>query len=599
MAAGKLVAVRGSKKVPVEGAKVIAQAPSDERLEVTVRLRPRNELPDPSELLEPSEGPRKFLTHEQYEKSYGADPKDVAQVRKFAKEHDLIVVRESPARRSVMLSGTVADFSRAFGVDLKIYEYPGGTYRGRVGHVRVPAELSDAIEGVFGLDNRRVATPHFRIHRQATAAAGVATDGARPFNPGEVAKLYNFPDDVDGSGQVIGIIELGGGYRPQDLANYFQSLGVRTPVVIPVSVDGAKNSPTGDPNSDDGEVVLDIEVAGAIAPGAKIVVYFAPNDQTAKGFLDAITKAVHDTTHKPTVISISWGGPEEINSQSNGFQIQFDKALHAAAMLGISVCVASGDNGAADVGPTRPWDGLAHVDFPASSPFALACGGTRLIAAQGAITAESVWNQKFADTSPNGGPEGSFGSGGGGVSGAFPLPAYQKNARVPVSLNPQGAKGRGVPDVTGAGDPATGYNVRVDGQSFPVGGTSAVAPLWAALIARINQKLKGRVGFVNPQLYALPAGSAAFHDVTVGDNRVSFQAANNVGYDSVAGWDACSGLGSPNGKTLAGLLKVGSMSATPHGPPSGGKMKRASVGANNSRPRPAVKARAKVKKVAE
>jgi kumamolisin len=252
------------------------------------------------------------------------------------------------------------------------------------------------------------------------------------------------------------------------------------------------------------------------------------------------------------------------------FQVQFDKALQAAALLGITVCVAAGDNGAADVGP-KAWDGEAHVDFPSASPFVLSCGGTRLITANGAISAESVWNQNQADISQDAGPDGSFGSGGGGVSGAFALPGYQQQANVPGSLNPKGFKGRGVPDVTGDGDPDTGYNILVDGQPIQEGGTSAVAPLWAALIAVINQKLQARVGFVNPQLYALPAGSGAFHDISVGNNRVSFQQFKNVGYDAGPGWDAASGLGSPDGTALSGLLKAGTPVATSAPPPSKGR----------------------------
>jgi kumamolisin len=210
--------------------------------------------------------------------------------------------------------------------------------------------------------------------------------------------------------------------------------------------------------------------------------------------------------------------------------------LQEAAMLGITVCVAAGDDGAADEGP-KIWDGKAHVDFPASSPFALACGGTRLLANGNAILNETVWNQHQADLSP---PYGSFGSGGGGVSTMFPLPAYQNNARVPAPLSKPGYKGRGVPDVTGDGDPASGYNVLVDGENFPVVGTSAVAPLWAGLIARINQKLGGRVGFINPQIYALPASSDAFHGITQDNNRCSYKHFHNIGYDAHAGWDPCS-----------------------------------------------------------
>jgi len=545
-----MVPIGGSEKRPIPNARIVGATPPDERLEVTVRLRPRTALPDRATMLRPSRDPLPVLSRREYNARYGADPKDIARLRRFAAKHNLVVVRESAPRRSVMLSGSAADFARAFNVALQTYAYDGGTYRGRVGPVHVPSDLAPVVQGVFGLDNRPVARRHLRIARLGVPAA----DGAHAFNPGDVAKLYRFPTDVDGTGQTVGIIELGGGYRPQDITNYLRGLGLSTPTVVPVSVDGANNTPVGTANSDDAEVGLDVEVVAAVAPGAKIAVYFAPNNRTSKGFIDALTKAVHDDVNDPTVISISWGGPEAAADDS--FQTQFDQVLQSAAMLGVTVCVAAGDNGAADEGPNA-WDGLAHVDFPAASPFALACGGTRLIgSAAGAISAESVWNQHAADASPADGPDGSFGATGGGVSGAFSIPAYQKGVGVPSSLNPAGYAGRGVPDVTGNGDPGSGYNVLVDGSAFVVGGTSAVAPLWAALIARVNQKVNGRVGFINPQIYALPTGSGGFRDITTGDNRVTFGSDTNVGYSAATGWDACSGLGSPDGTALATLLKA-------------------------------------------
>ena len=455
-------------------------------------------------------------------------------------------MHESSARRTIILSGTVEQFDAAFGVDLQTYEYADGTYRGRTGPIKIPVALKGIIEGVFGLDNRPVA----RRKRPLRGVANLNT-GARAFDPNAVAQLYDFPAGVDGSGQVIGLIELGGGYRPSDLEAYFGGLGLPVPTVIPVSVDGATNVPS-TPNSDDSEVALDIEVVGACAPGAKIVVYFSTNDRASDGFLDALTKAVHDDENKPTIISISWGGPE--NPSTRGFQKQFDQVLQEAALLGVTVCVSSGDDGAADM-PPRLWDGKAHVSFPASSPFALACGGTTLNAMGSTIGSESVWNQGKAVFNARTGPDGSFGTGGGGISGTFSIPAYQRSANVPPSLNPAGFRGRGVPDVAGDADLASGYNIQVDGWQVPIGGTSAVAPLWAALIARINQKLGGNVGFINPQLYALAAG-LGFNDIKVGDNKCSFAGQNNVGYAAGDGWDACTGLGTPIGTTLAGLLKI-------------------------------------------
>jgi kumamolisin len=495
--------------------KVIDKAPSDEHLEVTVRLRPENLLPKASQLLGMGSTPLRTMTRAEFDQRHGASTEDIAAIRKLARAHKLAIVRESSARRTVILAGTVEQFDRAFGVNLQTYQYADGTYRGRTGSIKIPKDLKGIVEGVFGLDNRPVARqkrPMFGDRAERAAS------GAHAFDPNQIAQLYDFPSNLDGSGQVAGIIELGGGYRPSDLEAYFGRLGLPVPTVIPVSVDNAPNSPS-TPDSDDSEVALDIQVVGACAPGAKIVVYFSTNDRASDGFLDALTKAVHDDENKPTIISISWGGPEDPNAKS--FQKQFDQVLQEAAMLGITVCVASGDDGAADV-PPRIWkDGKAHVTFPASSPFALACGGTRLIANGANIRSESVWNQHRAEIDANTGPDGSFGATGGGASATFSIPAYQKNANVPASLNPAGFRGRGVPDVAGVADPACGYNIQVDGQRLPIGGTSAVAPLWAALIARINQKLGGNVGFVNPQLYALAADSA-FNDITVGDNRCSY-----------------------------------------------------------------------------
>ena len=227
--------------------------------------------------------------------------------------------------------------------------------------------------------------------------------------------------------------------------------------------------------------MLDIEVAASVAPKAKIVVYFAPN--TDQGFLDAITQAIHDTVNKPSVISISWGQAE--SGWTDQAMQQFDQAFQAAAALGITVCVATGDNGSGD----NVNDGAAHVDFPASSPNALACGGTTLNATASSIESEVVWNDL-----PNGGAT------GGGISGEFPLPAYQQNAGVPPAVG-TGKTGRGLPDVAGDADPNTGYTVRVDGEDTVIGGTSAMAPLWAGLIALLNQSLGHPVGFLNTTLY--------------------------------------------------------------------------------------------------
>jgi kumamolisin len=525
MPSGKRIPVVGSERKAVPGAQPIGAVRSDERFEVTLRLRPRSPLPDlAADLPKASESPgkRRYWTHAQIAAAHGATVADIEAIRSFAERSALTVVEVSAARRSVVVSGTAVAFSEAFGVALQQFRYAGGVYRGRTGPVTLPEDVAHVVEAVLGLDNRPQAQPHFQIRDGARAIVALAAN--KSFSPPVLASLYAFPSGLDGSGQCIGLIELGGGFRPGDIEAYFQKLGLSAPTVIAVSVDHATNQPTTS-SGPDAEVMLDIEVAAAVAPGARIAVYFAPN--TDRGFLDAITTAVHDDVNNPSVLSISWGSSESRWTQQA--MTQFDQAFQAAAALGLTACCAAGDGGSSD-GET---DGLAHVDFPASSPSALACGGTRLEADSKAITSEVVW-----DDSPSSAT-------GGGVSDHFPLPDYQKSANVPPSANPGQAIGRGVPDVAGNADPQTGYDVLVDGQSLVVGGTSAVAPLWAGLFALINQSLPHRVGFLNAILYQQLGPSGALRDVVSG---------NNGAYQAGPGWDACTGWGSPDGaKILAGL----------------------------------------------
>jgi kumamolisin len=515
--------LKGSERSPLPGATLIGPADPQERLEVTVLLRQSAtaSLQARVERLNRGDYSVAPLTREAFAAAHGASTADIAAVKSFAAAHHLAVASADAARRTVVLSGTVENFSAAFGVELQNFEHESGAYRGRQGAVNLPPELQDIVQAVLGLDNR----PQARIHLRRPRAAAGATPVS--YTPVTVGALYGFPAG-SGAGQTIGIIELGGGYKTADLKTYFTGLGIKPPKIVSVSVDHGKNHATGSADGPDGEVMLDIEVAGSIAPGADLVVYFTPN--TDAGFLDAITTAIHDTTHKPSVISISWGGPE--SSWTAQSLSAFNTAFQEAAAMGVTICVAAGDNGSTD-GET---DGANHVDFPASSPYALACGGTSLRASGSSISSESVWND---------GAQG--GATGGGMSGTFAAPAYQ--AGLAATLTAGGTTplaNRGVPDVSGDADPETGYQVRVDGSNTVIGGTSAVAPLWAGLIARLNAvRTTGPVGFLNPILYKNPA---ALNDITSG---------NNGAYAAAKGWDACSGLGSPNGQALAALLAGG------------------------------------------
>ena len=459
-----------------------------------------------------------------YKKLYAADPKAMQLVKNFAREFNLKVVPDptSAARRTLQLTGSVVDMQRAFGVTLQQNSIDGQDCRTRAGAIHLPKSLIGSVEAVLGLDNRPQAKPHFRIVRPHAT-------GATSYTPLEVAQAYQFPANASGAGQTIAIIELGGGYRQADLTAYFKSLGLSTPSITAIAVDGGSNSPT-TASGADAEVMLDIEVSAAVAPGAKVAVYFTPN--TDQGFLDAITTAVHDTTNNPSVISISWGGPE--SSWTAQALAAIDAACQSAAALGVTITVAVGDNGSSDGASGN------NVDFPASSPHVLACGGTKLVASRASISSEVVWNETASNE----------GATGGGVSNVFPLPTWQANANVPAPSNKAG--GRGVPDVAGDADPETGYTIRVDGETIAIGGTSAVAPLWAGLIAVANQQLGTTVGFLQPTIYAAKA-SAGFRDITEG---------NNGAFSAGPGWDACTGLGSPIAAKLIPLLAAVSAAPT-------------------------------------
>jgi kumamolisin len=475
-------------------------------LEVTVVMRRRQ-----GAALQPAQWPRRpQWRRDEFAQHAGGDPADLGNLRAFAARYGLRELGADLSRRVLRLAGAPPALQRAFGVTLGRYQLADG--RGPfVGVGHAPTLPAEAI-AVLGLDRRPVARAQSRRPKSPPTVT---------YTPLQLGQLYDFPAGLDGTGQTLAIVELGGGFRSSDLAQYFGNLGIaRPPTVTAVPVAGGANQPGGDA---DGEVMLDIEVIGALVPGAAIVVYFAPN--TDQGFYEAISQAAHDTGHKPSVMSISWGGPED--SWTGPSRDAMQSALEDAAALGVTVTVAAGDSGSSD----GESDGQAHVDFPASSPYALACGGTKLTAHGGTITSEVVWNETAAGE----------GATGGGVSTSFALPLWQQQSSVPRA--PNGSAGRGVPDVAGNADPLTGYHVLVDGQAQVIGGTSAVAPLWAALIARCNQHLAAPVSDVHAALYQI--GERAFRDITQGDNGA---------YRAAAGWDPCTGLGSPRGQALLTAL---------------------------------------------
>jgi kumamolisin len=421
---------------------------------------------------------------------------DIESVAELALAHGLVVEDRNTARRVAVVTGPAGAMEETFETKLRLYRSRFGTHRGRGGPVKVPRSLAPRILAVLGLDNRRAAQSRARTSDDQPLMA--------PLTAIDLAKLYDFPVGLDGTGQSIGIIALGGGYLASDLRDYFAGLGLAVPRIDEVSVHGAKNSPGVDDQADR-EAALDIQIAGAIAPGARIVVYFAENSE--QGLHDAMSQAVHDTGG-PAIISTSWGGPEE--SWTDQLRAALSVTLDEAVTAGITVLAAAGDDGPSDDLPL----GL-HVDLPACMAQVLGCGGTRTVVDAGKLE-ETPWNDESTGQ----------GATGGGVSRNIPLPSWQSEVGVPAQ-QPTGFHGRGVPDVAGNADPLTGYRVRINGADQVVGGTSAVSPLWAGLIARINQRLGKRVGYLNPSLYKL--GPTVFRG---------------------AKWSASTGLGTPKGRAL-------------------------------------------------
>jgi kumamolisin len=486
------VPLTGSEREPLPGARRVADVDAGEQIEVTVVLRRRRDCaqaPSPDELGLLLPAARRHLGADELAAARGPDPDDVRQFAAFAREHGL---RVTPGRgRTLTLAGTAAELSDALRVELGRWEHDGGTYRGRVGAVHLPPRLEPIVDGLFGLDDRDQA--HRRSQEMAAAAP-------TRYAVADVARAYEFPDGLDGGGCRAALLQFGGGFRQGDLDAYFGGLGIPTPHVDVLEVAGGRNAP-GAPQ--DAEVLLDLEVLGAVAPGAELLVVFAENSE--RGWVEAVNAALH-AEPAPTAISISWGALE--SSWTKQGLSTVDSLFQDAALRGITICCSSGDHGAA---------GAAQVAFPASSPHVLACGGTTLSLDS---RAEHAWND-------------AHGASGGGFSSFFTRPPWQAV---------DSASGRGIPDV--AGNAVPGYALVVDGAPSGGGGTSAVAPLMAGLVLRIAQQI-GRVGFVTPLLYADGAVTRACHDVIHGDNGA---------YRAGRGWDAVTGWGSPRGDALLAAL---------------------------------------------
>ncbi|MBV9233099.1 MAG: hypothetical protein JO030_03570 [Candidatus Eremiobacteraeota bacterium] len=428
------------------------------------------------------------------------DAGDVAQVEAYCKKFGLEIV--DTHWRSVVLHGTIDNCVAAFGATAAIYQLDDARrFRHRSDALHAPPEIAAILRGVFG------------IHQWPRShAIGSLHGHTAPLSIEDVQSRYAFPDS-DASGQTVAILQLRGTFKADDFAKSAQLHGI--PVTLPTikRVDNAELT-HGIETAKDVESAIDTQIVAALAPGARIVVYAAPDDE--RGVLDAIRTALFDEENRASILSISFGFPEYLWTPA-ALTI-LNELFTAAALLGVSVFCASGDNGAEND------DGTPHVLAPASSPFAHACGGTQ-IGTDTAETDEIAWEKT-----------------GGGFSERFQLPQWQIG--VDAAADAYGAaRGRGVPDV--AGNAMPGYPIVFESTSLAAGGTSAVAPMWSALAARLNASLGTPIGFFAPLLY----GNAAqlFRDVTSGGNGV---------YRSGAGWNACTGLGVPIGTAIQTTLRA-------------------------------------------
>jgi kumamolisin len=529
------VVLRGSRRHHRPGAQILGRSNRHEWCEITVKLRRKEALPEPV--------PGKAVMSREAAATYGASDTDIDTVVKSFTSHGLTVVSKNSAMRSVVLSGPVERMEAVFNTHLFRVKHGDHQYRGRVGDLSIPKELEGVVQGVFGLDTRPMIRSR-RSHLQAAPSSQLPPPDQRPwFLPQELAAAYNFAG-TDASGKTVGVIELGGRYVSSDLTQFAQVSGLKsTPKVTVINVEKLASADSNDPDAI-GEVMLDIEVLAGACPGADIAVYFS--NFTEKGWVDVIDQALNDTKNNPCVLSISYGLAEGADIWTQQAMDAVNDSMKEAAARGIPVCVAAGDDGSDD----QVGDGLAHVNFPASSPFVLSIGGTALIRDANGF-GEQVWFDGDGLRKDQGG------STGGGVSAVFQRPVWQSSIDIP-SVNPNGMAGRIIPDVSANAAGSTGYFVIVQGQPQISGGTSAATPLWAALLVRLI-KANVPVGYVTPLFYQTVQGSAGktigamgCDDIKVGNNDTAAAG----GYSARAGYDAVTGWGSPKGTALAEALSA-------------------------------------------
>lgn len=566
----RVIIAGSARPAPLSGA-LASKAAGGARLTVTIVVRRRNE-PSPMEALTAS--PVESLTAAEIDERFSADAADIAAVVRFARKSHLEVVDADARRAVVVLRGQADALAAAFRIDLVASARGIKTVYTHKKPVSVPASLAGVVRWVFGLDTRALvehgpgAAVAPRVNSSLLAAPAPAS--VAPYTAPDVARLYDYPEvpgALPGAGECVGIIALGGGYRMTDIDAYFALIGARPPTIVDVGA----NQPSSEFTTSDFEITTDLELSASVCNGARFVVYNSGSEgATVQSYYQMFSAAIHDDDNRPSVISTSWSFPEGYPDLGPTREevAEFEALFALAAYKKITICASSGDRGslfsiALRFGGEIQAGDLALTTYPSSSPLVLGCGGTTLVGEAGTIESEVVWNGlgKSMYMGPPFPPIGvSMGASGGGVARWTPLPSYQEQASVPQAIlydwingalrEQPSFRGRGVPDVAANADLITGYQMIMGGALLTTGGTSSAAPMWAALVARLNQGLQRRLGFLNPTLYALQIDArASVFRTTISGSNGGFSASP----DRL--WNPCTGLGSPRGTALLEALR--------------------------------------------
>lgn len=469
-----------------------------------------------------------FSSREEFLRKHGLPTSLLARTKRWLMQSGLQVTEQDDF--SIWARGTFDTVARVFQIGFSETYHLGRRKFRPESEPTLPDWLQPYVLSLVGLDNVGELHPKHRQPRRDTELA----NGNQGFFPADIQRCYQVPPGLDGSGVTIGILEFSNGFAESDLQAFWSSFNIPAPTVEFVSVDGTPND--GGVSAQDMECTLDVEWAGAMAPGARLVVYEASAGSSDRSFGLSVLKnlrfVLNDSTRQPSVVTISYGDGE--SRFAAAVMQAWDSTVLEMNAKGMTVFVASGDEGAYGLhGIGLP---IRHVDTPANVPQVVAVGGTHLtLDGQGQIANETGWT----DTNDNG-------ASGGGISQIFSVPAYQTSVALPLSGGTP--PGRGVPDVALNADPDTGYAIVFQNAATVVGGTSAASPIWAAFTALLNQQRasagKSPIGGgLLPGLYQSGASnSGAFRDITVGNNSYF----GVLGYSCTPGWDAVTGWGSPH-----------------------------------------------------